>query len=437
MQQYRRRSHAAAACLIAASIVLTLSEWLSGSLDLPISLHKSKQTLGGALLSLATCMMSNASNCQIERSAENHRSDEQEDIAPGTTNFSGVLARPFDSWPENIPLPCFPPKGNWNTPSNGGFLYLKPFKTGSSTCSGINLRIARNVASRQLFDKIGASAINNNETHSSFCQARFSHGPQPYPAASLFANRTAEESFLWTVLREPTKRAISEFFHFQVSRNQRDPTDENLRNFLLEGVRNNNNNKRQDYYLRSLHTHKHFNRNLHDPVQAANDILKQYDFIGITERMDESAVVLVMLLKLPLADALYLSAKKRGGFDAGGGSNNQCTFIVPSFVTPGMQETLDSQEWQNQMKYDRLLYLAANRSLDLTIARLGRKNFEKNLAHFQKARKVIQEKCLPVAAFPCNKQGKKVPPNETDCLWKDSGCGTTCLDKVATELDLW
>lgn len=69
------------------------------------------------------------------------------------TNFSGVLARSFEPWTH--PLPCFEPEEDWqaidvqNSPAESGFLYVKPYKTGSSTTSGINLRIARNVAVRK------------------------------------------------------------------------------------------------------------------------------------------------------------------------------------------------------------------------------------------------------------------------------------------------
>jgi len=72
---------------------------------------------------------------------------------PLQTNFSGILARPFEPWTH--PLPCFPPDEDWttttvqNSPSKRGFLFVKPYKVGSSTTSGINLRIARNVAIRQ------------------------------------------------------------------------------------------------------------------------------------------------------------------------------------------------------------------------------------------------------------------------------------------------
>ena len=71
---------------------------------------------------------------------------------PSQTNFSGILARSFEPWAH--PLPCFEPEEDWqaielqNSPAESGFLFVKPYKTGSSTTSGINLRIARNVAAR-------------------------------------------------------------------------------------------------------------------------------------------------------------------------------------------------------------------------------------------------------------------------------------------------
>jgi hypothetical protein len=65
-----------------------------------------------------------------------------------------------------------------------------------------------------------------------------------------------------------------------------------------------------------------------------------YDFIAITERMDESAVELQMLLGLPLADVLYLNAKTSGGYEdivaASNSSSTQCRRIqsAPLFHRP-------------------------------------------------------------------------------------------------------
>jgi hypothetical protein len=42
--------------------------------------------------------------------------------------------------------------------------------------------------------------------------------------------------------------------------------------------------------------------------------MEDYDFIGMVERMDESLVIMKMLLQLDMNDILYLSAKHGGGY---------------------------------------------------------------------------------------------------------------------------
>jgi hypothetical protein len=337
------------------------------------------------------------------------------------TSTTGVLARAFDLWPSDQAVPCelvdFDGKSS-KLPTKTGFLFLKPFKTGSSTSAGINLRIARNMARRQ--------QTTNNSTNSTICKASFDHGPQPFPAFSMFSNRSVGNSFLWTVIREPTERVVSAFFHFEVSRKKQEPSDAKFLNYISS--------KNMDYYLRSLHPSMQFDRDHDDPIQAANEILREYDFIGITERLDESAVVLMMLMDLKMADVLYLTAKSNGGYDAG--SHGKCTFIQPSFLTEGMQEALNNDTWQDRVQHDQALYQAANESLDLTIDQLGRENFEKKLESFRQARRFSKDWCLSNATFPCQ-DGRFVSPKDTDCLWKDSGCGMTCLDEVSDHLGLW
>jgi Galactose-3-O-sulfotransferase len=354
------------------------------------------------------------------------QTESQQAAIPLKRNFSGIIARPFSAWPLDVPLPCFPAEENWAeiaaqfAPASQGFFYLKPYKTGSSTTSGVNLRIARNVARRR-------QDLENVD----MCKTRFDHGPDFYAGNSLFAQRNPSESFLWTILRDPTSRAVSQFFHFEVSRAKLEPTDSNFKHFLKQK------HPIQDYYFRALYTKARFSRDRYHPVKVANHILRNYNFIGITERLDESFVVLMMQLNLKIGDILYLSAKGRGGYDDAGGRKHQCTYIWPSFLSPGMKLYFQSDEWKDTIKYDMLLYQAVNRSLDMTIDKLGREAFDKNLAKFKNAQEQATIRCLPSTIFPCDAAGRMHRESETGCLWKDSGCGSTCLDELATELDLW
>ena len=336
------------------------------------------------------------------------------------TVFEGIKARAFESWPQDQTLPCFEAEENWrynlNTPTDNGLIYLKGYKTGSSTSSGIHLRIARNLARRQ------------NKTFA-ICKSRFDHAW----AERFYSNRIRKQTFMWSIVRHPTSRVVSQFFHFEVSRKKVEPSDEKFIDYIINGPLN----MIQDYYLNYLSL-TGYKRGKDDPVEIANKVLDDYDFIGITERMDESALALAMLMGIPIADILYLTAKGHGGFDDAGGRGDQtCTYIWPAFISDGMQEYLDSEEWTIRHHWDMAFYQAANRSLDLTIDRLGRERFEKNLALYEQARKLSREKCLHKTVFPCSAGGKFTPDELTDCLWKDSGCGSECLDEVANELDLW
>jgi hypothetical protein len=208
------------------------------------------------------------------------------------------------------------------------------------------------------------------------------------------------------------------------------------------------------------------------PAEIANRILQEYDFLGITERMEESTVALSMVLGVPLADVLYVDAKHNGGYDEGTENHNTCTYIVPTFQSNGLKEYFKTREFQDCVRWDNVLYQVANRSLgmfkvshntqlvdviigscstlfisheifslfscfallDLTIDKLGRFEFEIKLEKFRAARSMIQTKCKDVV-FPCSSGGVKM--NKTGCLWQDSGCGFQCLDDVAMELLLW
>lgn len=191
-----------------------------------------------------------------------------------------VQARSFEPWPADLPLPCFPPDGIMvdngslivphDHPVSQGFFFLKTYKTGSSTSAGVNLRIARNLAHRQRREFV-------------FCNSRFDHALRwKSHGADLFGNRTIGESFLWGLLRDPTKRAVSQFFHFKVSRSGWEPTMANFQKTLRRDKHN--------YYVRSLSL-RPFVDDRDDGFEFANQIMEDYDFIGVTERIDEVSIV--------------------------------------------------------------------------------------------------------------------------------------------------
>jgi hypothetical protein len=356
--------------------------------------------------------------------------DDEEKQVDRPTVFDGVEARPFDPWEENRPLPCVEPEPNWarmqREKSTTGFIFAKPYKTGSSTASGVNLRIARNVARRMSSADDKSSAVNNSNSTAAgeweICKSRSDH----VPVHSAYKGRDRDRSYLWTILRDPTSRVVSQFFHFEVSRKKLEPTDANFVKYVRNGGL-----LTHDYYYFALSL-RDYVKDTDDRRKLGNQIILDFDFIGTTERMDESIVVMSMLLGIPVSDVMYLKAKGHGGYDDGGGRPEMgkiCTYIWPSFKSTGMTQFLESEEWKNISYWDRVLYDAADRSLDLTIDRLGRDKVAANVALFKNLQERAHATCLETTTFPCSEGGAY--SRETDCLWNDSGCGCACLDEVA------
>jgi hypothetical protein len=311
------------------------------------------------------------------------------------------------------PFPCFPGEDKWKTPavvrspSRQGFLFVRNMKTGSSTLGGITIRIARSMARK--FPQIDTD----------LCKVRFDHTP----ARLLeYGKRDHSKSYLFSFVRDPTKRAVSEFFHFGVSRFKREPTAQNFKDYLLSKWFLNN------YFLWDM-TFRNFNGTAatwEDKKRTVDEIMADYNFIGITERMDESLVVMKILLNLEFNDILYLSAKGNGGFDDGA-YKGICHFIVPSYVPPAMKEFFAGPVWNNFIDGDTLLYKAAERSLDLTIDAIGKDEVKRHVVEYRRLRELAKEKCLPTTIQPCTEDGA-FHRNTHNCLFWDSGCGYECLD---------
>lgn len=349
-------------------------------------------------------------------------------------DYGTVIARPFAPWPKDDGLPCFESDIDlFNVPlldtttANVGFLYQKTEKCASTTSSGVALRIARNVAKR-----VGL------ETE--MCDNRWSHGKShfknPGMYATRFRNRNQDKSFLWTMIREPTSRYVSHYFFSAVTGNKKeDPSVGSFRRFVSKWPRR--------LYNCLLSTRRSYNCEeselaLTESVEELNQIINEYDFIGVTERYDESLVVLMMLLDLRLADILYFSSKQSGSSFISKGKRNECFTIAPTIMPEGLADFFDSEEWQARIHFDTLLHKAANRSLDLTIDSIGRHGVEEKVALFRHAQRVATEQCKGRVVLPCEEEGvQKRQDNETDCYRLDIGCGMECLDEVATELDLW
>jgi hypothetical protein len=194
---------------------------------------------------------------------------------------------------------------------------------------------------------------------------------------------------LWTVIRGPTQRAISHYFFELVSRQGTMVTSFGMINELnrhknlqfkhlamayvnsADGPSSANRTSPTRYKVESPMTSR---SNIIEMIQ--NDILANFHFIGVSERMEESLVVLKMLLQLETQDVIVLSSKLNGGLDDGR-FDGTCVKIQPSYTTPDVDTYLEEEF--RVLNHDFFLHAVANRSLDLTIDSIGREKFDREL----------------------------------------------------------
>lgn len=252
-------------------------------------------------------------------------------------------------------LPCVPE----DSPDNQGIFYIKVPKTSSSTLAGITSRMAAKESARQGFptDK--------------FCKT---HDPMVHSAASGLnaAKRDKKKSFLWTVVRHPNDRAVSHF-GMRLSFGNVVNHQKVFRENLVE-----NGSFKTNTQLAFMSTKKLKTYDIKDEVISSyiQDILDEYNFVGIYERLHESLVVMSMLTGMNINDVIFNYRPLK---------NARCGSLEePSWLNDGMRNYLKTAEWGRKQKADFIMYKALNIKLDMTIDALGRENVEKKLEDFEK-----------------------------------------------------
>jgi Sulfotransferase family len=226
-----------------------------------------------------------------------------------------IRPRAFSAWNHShAPLPCEPLEDYWQTarvqmsPASVGLLLVKTFKTGSSTAAGVTLRLAQQIARRRnLTFEVADRNLPPHAKKASWtlCKNRVMHA-QTHSMG--YADRDRSRSFLWSVVREPTSRAVSHYFHSLVSRRRINASNDEFFLRYLKSEIPSYQLDFEDYQIKYLSFHHlpRYNRSAYDPIHEINDILRNYDFVAITERLDESLVAMQMLLGLDAEDIAHV-----------------------------------------------------------------------------------------------------------------------------------
>jgi hypothetical protein len=260
---------------------------------LPPEIHHDGNTI---TISSTQRQMTFAQNSNVHQDVKPTNSTSSSLTTDSENTFMGTKARAWAKW-QHGDIPCFPPTSA--LPRHQGLLYNKLLKTGGSTGAGINARVARNQARRI------------NATFAA-CDGNLKHAPAHVLCGR---HRNRNTSFLWTTVREATSRVVSQFFFFDVSRYKSEPSDARFVEYIRENANDPGLMSTCNHYMKLLYPDQNQSQFKLDPIEYISRILAEYDFISVTERMDESAVVMAMLLGVPLADVLYLNAKQNGGYD--------------------------------------------------------------------------------------------------------------------------
>lgn len=272
-------------------------------------------------------------------------------------------------------------------------IFIKVQKCSSSTFAGIVRSIA---AHRGLW---GA--------HSSFWLYVASRVPSLQPG--IWANHGSLQSLqpslekltqpymLWTFLRQPGSRCMSKFYHFRVSRGGKESSVENklttlkwCRNKLYTATRSHND-------------------------ESAESVIKRYDFIGLTERFDESLIALRHKYGLALKDIAYMPSKS-SRLNKRDYQGYKMLEHPPLSQEPAeVRRFINSKVFLRQNKMDLELWNRANASLDRALA---------SIHGWREELRLLRE-LVNHAARRCSYR---------PCRFKDNGCGYPCLDALASRM---
>ena len=306
----------------------------------------------------------------------------------------------FRFWNKSFPCYHQAQRASINKTNREGILYVKLHKAASSTLAGVAMQI-------------GANHKHPDMHNHQRCHVQAKHKSAIELGVS---NRIRDKSYLWTFVRDPKERALSSYFYFQATRQQENPTGSKI----LKNLQQVNN-----YQTNYIRTKESFNYSSTENIDKLSlSLLKEYDFVGLVEYLDESLVVLRLLLGLDPKDIIYLPAKQMGSYMVL--NPNECARIYPKYTTPKVEKYLASDAWKEKNKMDYALVEAAKRSLQATIQSIGQRRFLEAFHLHERLLAEARKKCMQNGTYPCSEEGER--QNDT-CYWNDIGCGHDCIAK--------
>ena len=324
-----------------------------------------------------------------------------------------------------------------------GIILIKVPKSASSTSAGMVLHVSN----------VHSHPTDSTKRHPSSCPVMWEHA-----LASTYSNRDTSRSFLLAPIRWPVARAMSDVYFHHVSltaaqrrRRKDDNPPPTADGYIISQLRRIPSNfivrytTLQPWKEDSDEIHRQNNNNSTAMDAAGVDslyqhvvqqILQDYDFLLVVDRLLESVVVLAHLTNTTWMDWMTVSSKTSGSWHRPGGhsKSNFCTRLIapPPLETKPRIQTYIQEEWMTRHAGDMLLYHAANASLDRTIDGIGREWVQQHVKQAQAFQYHIQHVCANETFFPCSDKGVvQLEKSQMSCYARDFGCGHACVRKVA------
>lgn len=156
------------------------------------------------------------------------------------------------------------------------------------------------------------------------------------------------------------------------------------------------------------------------------EISETYNFIAVTERMEESLVVMKLLWGLEDGDIIVTSVKQSGEWSYDWDKPETCFHVPKIKPSSAVQEYLDRKF--RKRNYDFVLYDYANRSLDATIESLGRERVQREVEKYRGLKERALRYCKDKIRLPCSDEGEWQADYVESCFEDDIGCGYQCIN---------
>jgi hypothetical protein len=322
-------------------------------------------------------------------------------------------------------------------PSATTLVLIKVPKSASSTVAGVALRLEQQLVNCRADWQHGTAAMKQQQERE--------QQPALLAAAAIASSNSSrnnsnnkDRSTFWIApIRDPAGRALSSVYFHQVSFHARavkssvSPSISFLTDHLMKVPKNfifhyvctdQQDEQEQDEWSSSTSSARE--------IAAMRRTVSSYDFFLVVDRLDESLVLLSILLNVPLTHILTVNSKQAGSWYS---SNSRCIRLhspSPTIRTELQEKVFATNAWTTKHALDQLLYDIANASLTATI-RHHQAAFDIRWQEYKTWQERIATTCATMDVFPCSFDGtQQLNVSEANCYLRDFGCGYPCIDAL-------